>query len=170
MAINPQPETYPQRLAGAHCYAVLDLTNSFWLLPYDEESSALAVIQTSRGTWRSKRVLQGTQDGVTAMQASLFWALGSLERYVLINVDDCCVFAETEVELVDRLLLVLACLHKHNFKVNPRKLHLFTTELVFCGRRYTPKGVTFNPDWISGLLNQPCKRSCSSCAAPTGCA
>ena len=151
----PKAELYPQKLAGSTCFGVIDLSNAFFQLPYSPRASDIAVIQGPTCLYRSLRVLQGTQDGLTAMQSSVLYVLRELEEFSLVNVDDLLIFAASPAELTDRVLQVLRRLHAHNFKVHPGKLRLYETSVRYCGRQYSARGVTFDADWIAGLVEQP---------------
>ena len=63
-----------------------------------------------------------------------------------IYLDDILIFAETKDELVERTLIVLERLRKHNITVNPEKVKMGLTEVEYVGHLIDRHGISFTED------------------------
>lgn len=69
----------------------------------------------------------------------------------VVYVDD--IFGKTKKELARHARLVFECLRRHRMYVSAAKSVFFTSEVKWCGKRYSAEGVHQDPERLQGLLN-----------------
>lgn len=69
--------------------------------------------------------------------------------------------ARSPRELLGVLKIFFGVCRKHNFKLNALKCDLFSREVIWCGRKITPHGITYEPRGVDGLLDMPRPRTAS---------
>jgi hypothetical protein len=74
-----------------------------------------------------------------------------LEKNLIIWIDDLLGHAQTEQEWFLALEQTLKLADEHNLKLNVDKCKLFQQKAKFCGRIFSPSGVTHDPDRIKAL-------------------
>jgi hypothetical protein len=141
-----------ERAVNAGYYAVLDADNGYFQIENDEEYAEIFSILTEDGIFTPTRLVQGTVDGVAVFQSSMMTILADqLHRTVSIWIDDIIIFAQSPVELLSELKIVMESFVKFRVKLNPNKCTLFATEIQFCGKLISSKGLIPNPKFLQGL-------------------
>ena len=74
---------------------------------------------------------------------------------VLIWIDDLLVYSKSFEEHLQNLGKIFERLHKLNIKLNPEKSELFALHIIWCGRKISKNGVSFDPAYLKGLTEVP---------------
>lgn len=140
-------------LAAARCFFNLDADKMFWQLPMDEETQELYTIMTTFGMFSPTRVLMGQTNAVAFCQATMEEIFEPLLNHeVLMWLDDVLGHASTVVQLMKILDRVLAQCVKYGLKLNPNKCVSYSTEIKWCGRMVSARGISHCPERIAGLV------------------
>ena len=81
------------KLSNAKVFSKLDLSNAYWHVHLDEESSLMTTFQTTHGRYRWKRVPFGTSMSSELFQKRLDQALEGLSGVIGVS-DDIIVYGE----------------------------------------------------------------------------
>jgi hypothetical protein len=142
------------RLKGAKYFASLDNFKGFWGIPLADSCQEFFTLQAGDlGLFVPTRVPQGTTAAAQYYQAVMQDTLGDLD--VLVWLDDCLLYAETEEELLSLLEAVIGRLDARGFKLAANKVELFASELIWCGQLISGDGVRPDPARIQGLHDAP---------------
>eukprot|EP00918_Siedleckia_nematoides_P075453 GHVU01165118.1.p1 GENE.GHVU01165118.1~~GHVU01165118.1.p1 ORF type:complete len:1157 (-),score=88.35 GHVU01165118.1:2617-5970(-) len=141
-------------LRGAQFFGVFDFVDGYTQCSLHPDSREYFSILTRFGIYTPTRVPQGASCSPGYFQSTMEAAFAPLLRQgVLVYLDDVLIYAETELEFLNRVLQFLQICRQRDIKVSIRKSTFFAREIEWCGRLITPDGVTHLPDRISGLAN-----------------
>jgi hypothetical protein len=141
-----------ERAVASKYYAVLDADNGYFQIANDEEFAEVFSILTEDGIFTPTRLVQGTVDGVAVFQSAMMTILADkIHRTVAIWIDDIIVFQSSPQDLLSELRAVFQLFSKFGVKINPNKCTLFATEIQFCGKLISSKGIIPNNEFIQGL-------------------
>lgn len=74
---------------------------------------------------------------------------------LLARLDGYLLHAKTTCELLGALCTFFTICRQYNFKLDALKCELFVKQLIWCGRKITKEGDTFEPRHFDGLLTIP---------------
>jgi hypothetical protein len=172
ICIDPRPlnkalkrERYPipvmddilPKLANAKVFSKLDLTNAYWHVHLDEESSLLTTFQTPYGRYRWKRLPFGTSVSSELFQKRLTVALDGLDGVIGVS-DDIIVYgsgdsanAATSDHDKNLIALLNRC-RSVGIKLNKEKAEIRKKEITFLGHRVTSEGLKIDPEKVKAVL------------------
>ncbi|PVD25369.1 hypothetical protein C0Q70_15869 [Pomacea canaliculata] len=173
VCIDPRPlnkalkrELYPlpimedilPNLANAKLFSKLDLTDAYWHVHLDEESSLLTTFQTPYGRYRWKLPF-GTCVSSELFQKRLNIALEGLHGVIGVS-DDIVIYGSghtTEEASVDHDKNLIALLNRCSIgiKLNKEKAEIRKTEITFLGHRLTSEGLKIDPEKVKAVLDMP---------------
>ncbi|KAL8597750.1 hypothetical protein ACOMHN_001709 [Nucella lapillus] len=146
-------DTLP-KLTGAKVFSKLDLSNAYWHVHLDEESSRLTTFQTPYGRYRWKRLPFGTSVSSELFQKRLDQALEGLNG--VIGVSDDVIEHGNDIEDHDRnLTAFLERCRTLGIKLNKEKADLRKTEISFLGHLVTKDGLQIDPEKLEAVLKMP---------------
>lgn len=175
VCIDPRPlnkalkrERYPlpimedilPNLANAKLFSKLDLTDAYWHVHLDEESSLLTTFQTPYGRYRWKRLPFGTCVSSELFQKRLNIALEGLHGVIGVS-EDIVIYGSghtTEEASVDHdknLIELLNRCRSIGIKLNKEKAEIRKTEITFLGHRITSEGLKIDPEKVKAVLDMP---------------
>jgi hypothetical protein len=150
----PHLESLHHLLAGSHCFFSFDLFKGYWQFPLAEESQHLFTVMTDAALYTPTRVPQGVCDAVPYFQGTMSTILQPfLLKTCLLWLDDILGFAKSPPALLATLREMFACFRSYGVFLSAKKSDLFSTEIKWCGRIYTPNGLKHCPDRIAALSN-----------------
>jgi hypothetical protein len=155
------PDVMISQMAGARFFASVDVKDAYWTVPLHPDSQRLASIKVPGGVFRPTRVTQGLTDAPAFFTNAMHQAFGDLigpEHGLAPFVDDILLWARTQEELVDRLLVFLRRCVEVNLWLNVKKARLFATRVRWCGRVISADGVSHDPERLQGLRALPVPR------------
>jgi hypothetical protein len=123
----------------------------YWKLPLAPDSRECQSFITPDGVFSPTRVLHGTTNAVSHMQAVLQEILLHSVEQILAWLDEILLHAVKELELLTHLLALFLIRRQYNLKLHPGKCSLYATKLRWCGRLISPTGVCFGPRRVQGL-------------------
>ena len=100
---------------------------------------------TSAGAWFQYIIAQVILQGLTHDICEVY-------------LDDILVFADTEQQLIDNLILIFNRFQSHSITLNPEKCEFGLTEVEFVGHIINENGLTFSVDKLNGIRNFPIPR------------
>ena len=141
------------RLVNAKCFSLVDIREGFFHCPLDTQSSMMTTIHSSCGRYRWLRLPFGNFSAQEEFQLRLTTSLEGLDG--ITNVaDDILVFTQgtsyEEGELDhDRgfVAVMERCINK-NIKLNPDKLKVKMTELLFLGHIISDVDMRADPNKV----------------------
>ena len=99
----PHVESELSRLQSSKFFATFDLSHGYWQLPLATESQECQSFITPDGVYSPTRVLHGTTNAVTHIQAVLQEVFAPLSKNLLAWLDDLLLHASTLIQLFDHL-------------------------------------------------------------------
>jgi Reverse transcriptase (RNA-dependent DNA polymerase)/RNase H-like domain found in reverse transcriptase len=147
----PHIESELSKVRGATCFATFDLSSGYWQLKLDESFQECQSFITPDGIYTPTRVLHGTRNAVSHIQACIQGILEPLSKSLLVWLDGLLVHATGEKALLDLLRKFLEICRDENIKLHPGKCNLFARTVRWCGRLITGSGVKFDPRRVQGL-------------------
>ena len=169
ICIDPRPlnkalkrERYPiptmddilPQLTKSKFFSKLDLSNAYWHVHLDEESSKLTTFQTPHGRYRWKRLPFGTSVSSEIFQKRLDQALEGLQGVIGVS-DDIVVHGETEEEHDKNLRNLLELCRKIGLRLNRGKAEIKKQEISFLGHLITSDGLKIDPEKLEAIKKMP---------------
>jgi len=145
-------------LKDSRVFTKADLSQGYWHVVLDRESSLLTTFQTCFGRYRFLRLPFGTSVSSEIFQKKLLEALDGLEN-VLCIADDVIVHSKNDEEH-DRHLknFFLRCREK-GIKLNKEKLQLRMSEISFMGHQITADGLQTDPEKVRAVTEMDAPRN-----------
>ena len=148
----PHIDVILRKLNKSSVYAKLDAFKGYWMFPVTPQCGELYSIKTPFGVFTPRRIVQGAQESVRYFQAGMEEALDIHSRDdLLLWVDDVLSHASTPEKLLDSLAYIFRCCRDRKICLSARKCELYLTEVTWCGRTISSKGIGFNPEYIQGI-------------------
>ena len=169
ICIDPRPlnkalkrERYPiptmddilPQLAKSKFFSKLDLSNAYWHVKLDEESSKLTTFQTPYGRYRWKRLPFGTSVSSEIFQKRLDQALEGLQGVIGVS-DDIIVHGQTEEEHDLNLKNLLDLCRRVGLRLNREKAEIKKNEISFLGHLITSNGLKIDPEKLEAIKKMP---------------
>ena len=134
----PTIEDIATRLHGAKVFTVLHVRNGFWHVSLDEESSFLTTFQTPFGRYRWKRMPFGISSAPEVFQRKMHKLIEGLNGIEVVADDFIAVgYGDTYEEASQNhnrcLLAFLRRCEERNVRLNPEKVKLRQTKVLFIG-------------------------------------
>jgi len=162
--------TIPQRLRipridevfdtiGEQCpkyFSVLDCTQGFHQVPLHPDSRDKTAFISHMGKYRYCTMPQGTRNSPVVFQSLMDRVLRGIQfKYVMVYIDDICIFSSTFEEHLNHIREVLTRIRKAKLKLHPKKCKFALREVHYLGHVLTPDGIKPNDDKISAILDCP---------------
>ena len=156
----PTVEDIATRLHGAKVFTVMDVRNGFWHVSLDEESSYLTTFQTPFGRYRWRRMPFGISSAPEVFQRKMHELIEGLTDIEVVADDFIAVgYGETFEEATrdhDRNLLdFLKRCEAKNVRLNPEKLKLRQSQVLFIGHMATDQGLEVDPAKVRAIIEMP---------------
>lgn len=150
----PNIENELTNLGDAKCFALFDLSHSYWQFMLDRRAQPLQSFITPDGIFSPTRVLHGTIHAVTYLQSTLSAHLpASLKNNLLFWLDDILLYDTSPKKLFASTRIFFQFCVKRNLRLHPGKCVLFSTSVRWGGRLISAKGIRYDPARHEVLLN-----------------
>ncbi len=137
-------------------FSVLDCTQGFHQVPLDKDSRDKTAFITPMGKFRYKTMPQGMRNAPAVFQSLMDLVLRGIQfKYVMVYIDDICIFSSSFEKHLDHLRDVFMRLRHANLKLHPKKCKFAVQEVHYLGHILTPDGIKPNPDKVSGIKSYP---------------
>ena len=150
----PQFDSEVHDFANSKCFGTIDFCSGNWQLPVDKGSWDACGIVTPKGTYSSTRVLPGLTNATTYFQSSVAPLFKEMRKITEAWLDDFNIHGKDEGEVLELLEKFLSICKERNLFISAKKSHLFTKDVIWCGRKVSAEGYTIKPsrmDWLREL-------------------
>ena len=157
----PRIDDSLEALSGSKWWSCLDMKSGYWQVDIREEDrhkTAFAIPGGEQWQWRKLAFgLCNAPSTFTRLMQMVF--SGLLWKIVILYLDDIICHSKTFEEQLVNLELVFERLRKANLKLNPKKCHLFQTQVTFLGHSISQNGIGTLPSKIESIKNWPTPRN-----------
>ena len=137
-------------------FSVLDCTQGFHQIPLHVDSRDLTGFITPMGKYRYRTMPQGFRSAPAVFQSLMDTLLRGISfKYVMVYIDDICIFSPTFEKHMDHLREVLSRIRRANLKLHPKKCQFAVKKVGYLGHVLTPEGVSPNPDKVEAISSYP---------------
>ena len=148
------------KLTNAKIFSIVDVSNAFWHVMLDEESSRLTAFETPFGKYKWRRLPFGISVSPEIFQRRLLECLVDLQGIACI-ADDILVYgcgetlAEAKVDHDRKLIALLDRCRERNIRLNLKKLRLHEISVKFMGHELSSKGLTSDVNKVKAITEMP---------------
>ena len=137
-------------------FSTLDLTSGYHQIPMDPTSKDKTAFITSGGLYQCKVMPFGLTNSPATFQRFMDAVLaGYIWKFLLVYMDDICVFSSNFDDHINDLKLVFDRLRESRLKLKPSKCLFCQTQIKFLGHVVTDKGILPDPDKVKAINNIP---------------
>jgi hypothetical protein len=156
----PTLEDTLTQLSNAKVFTKLDLSNGYWHVPMEEESSYLTTFITDHGRFRWLRLPFGLSVSSEIFQKRLHQAIDGLPGVICV-ADDIVVYGsggnkDTATKDHDvKLAAVLERCRNSGIALNKKKMEVRKESITFLGHVISHEGLKPDPEKITAILDMP---------------
>ena len=137
-------------------FSVLDCTQGFHQVPLNTDSRDKTAFITPMGKYRYKTMPQGMRNAPVVFQSLMDLVLRGIQfKYVMVYIDDICIFSNTFEQHLAHLEEVFTRLRSANLKLHPKKCKFAVQEVTYLGHVLSPEGIKPNPDKVKAIASFP---------------
>jgi RNase H-like domain found in reverse transcriptase/Reverse transcriptase (RNA-dependent DNA polymerase)/Integrase zinc binding domain len=152
----PLIDTLLDTLVGAKVFTALDLQAGYHQIRVQEEDIPKTAFKTQFGLYEFTVMPFGLSAAPSTFQRIMNDKFKDyIHDFVLIYLDDICIFSKTKEEHLIHLDKVLACLHDNQFHLRVDKCKWAVTELEYLGHVVSDGHVRPSPKKIAAVRNWP---------------
>ena len=141
-------------------WAILDMTNSFFQTRMHPNHVPYTAISTPFGLYEWLVMPMGLKNSPAIHQRRVTKALGNLIGKIChIYLDDIVIWSNSLEEHERNVTLVLQALEAAHLFCNPKKTHLFCTEINFLGHHISSRGIEADNSKTERILSWPVPKS-----------
>ena len=152
--VIPTCEDVTARLHGKRVFSLIDMTNGFWQVCLDDESSRLCTFNTPFGRYRMRRLPFGISSAPEVFQKRNMQVFGDIDG-VHIIFDDLIIAASDDNEHDQILGKVLERARENGVRFNKSKVQLRLPEVKYLGHLLSANGVRPDPDKVIAIRDMP---------------
>jgi hypothetical protein len=152
----PRIDDLLDSLSGAQIFSSVDLRQAYHQIKLVDSDRPKTAFRTPFGHYEWVTLSMGLTNAPAIFQSvvnNIFRPY--LGKFVVVYLDDICVFSKTEEEHIKHLKLVLDKLKKFKLTVAWHKCHFFQQELLFLGHIVTANGVKADPAKVEAVAKYP---------------
>ena len=150
----PSAEELFAQISGAKYFAKLDMSNAYWQIKIDEESSKLLTFNTPFGRYKFLRLPFGIHSASEICQQQISQVIEGIAKATILQ-EDIIVWGNTREELHQSLNEVLYRVQKSGVKLNFPKCKFEATEVSYLGHNLSEAGVKPDPSKVAAILQMP---------------
>ena len=153
----PRIEEALQAVQKAKYFCSIDLAQGYLQVAMDEKDIHKTAFRAgSGGLYEFARMPFGLSNAGATFCRLMEMCLGD-QQYLtlLLYLDDICIFAEDEDQLLDRLQLVFQRLSSFKLKIKPKKSFFFQRSVLFLGHVLSNQGISVNPEKVEKIKDWP---------------
>ena len=140
-------------IPGAKIFSTIDVTNGFWSIPLDHDSSLLTTFATPFGRFRFLRMPFGITTGSEVFQQAMESVFADQPCEII--VDDILIWGSTVEEHDRKLEAVLRRAKEVNLQLNPNKCRFRVKEVCYIGHVLTSAGLKPDMSKIQAISEMP---------------
>ena len=143
-------------LSGGKFFSTLDLTSGYHQIRMDPKSKDKTAFITGGGLYQYIVMPFGLTNSPATFQRFMDAVLAGYKwKFLLVYMDDICVFSSTFDEHIAELKLVFDRLRESRLKLKPSKCHFCQTKIKFLGHVVTNEGILPDPNKVKAVNNIP---------------
>ena len=132
----PDGDGLRQTFADAKVLSVMDALAGYWQIRVADEHVCKTAVRTPLGSWEFLVMGFGHAGAPAHFQRWMAHVLAPyLHKFVVVFIDDICVFSKSVEEHTEHLRLVMERLRKFQMKLKRNKCRFYQTEVEFLGHR-----------------------------------
>ena len=156
----PRIDELLDRLHGAKVFSKIDLRSGYHQIRVTDEDIPKTAFRTRYGHFEFLVLSFGLTNAPATFQTLMNDIFRPyLDLFLIVYLDDICIYSRTEEEHEEHLRLVLTTLRKHKLYANASKCALFQTEIEFLGHVVAADGVRPDPSKLSAIAEWPTPRN-----------
>jgi hypothetical protein len=144
------------QLHGATVFSKIDLASGYHQIPIAEGHEHRTGFRTRFGSFEFKVLPFGLCNAPSTFQRMINEVLlPYLDKFVLLYLDDICIYSKSQEEHLQHLELVLTALRKHNLLAQASKCEFGLESLEFLGHIISSNGIQADPAKIKAVEEWP---------------
>jgi hypothetical protein len=156
----PRVDDIFDSLKGAKWFITLDLASGYWQIKVRTEDQEKTAFITKFGLFEFKVMPFGLCNAPATFQRIMNKILGtSIEKYVMVYLDDVIIYSHTFEEHLKHLEEVLNRIRKANLHLKAEKCYFGANELQFLGHVVGEDGVKPDPEKVEKIKDYPIPRN-----------
>jgi hypothetical protein len=149
----PRIDELLDQLHGAKFFTSLDLWSGYHQMAVDPASQDYTAFRTRYGLYSFNVLPFGLSGAPSAFMELMNDVLKPyLDKFVVVFLDDCCIYSKTAEEHVEHVRLVLEALNQAGLKVKASKCDFARNSVGFLGFLVTSEGLKVDPKKIEAVL------------------
>ena len=139
-------------LSGAQWFSTLDMASGYYQIGMDDQDKCKTAFTTHMGLYQFWVMPFGLCSAPATFERVMELFLRGLRwERCLVYLDDVIVFGKTFEQALENLEEVFSRFQSANFKLKPKKCHLFRKEVNFLGHIVSGDGIRCDPSKISAV-------------------
>lgn len=143
------------RIGKNTIFSKLDLKNSFWLIPLDENSRKYTGFSVDGHVYWFKVVPFGLQSASSALVRAMQSILDIYESFCLHYIDDILIFSDNVEKHFGHLDTILNALDTAGLKLNIKKCEFYQTNVKYLGYKVSQTGISIDKERIAEIKEYP---------------
>lgn len=143
------------KLGNKTIFSKLDLRNSFWLIPLEEQSRKYCGFSINGNIYQFRMVPFGLSTSCAALVRAMQQILDKYETFCSHYIDDIIIYSNSIKEHWEHLNIILKELEMNGLKLNIKKCEFFKKEVKFLGYVVNVKGITIDKERLEEIKNYP---------------
>uniref|UniRef100_A0A1Y1MVB1 RNA-directed DNA polymerase n=1 Tax=Photinus pyralis TaxID=7054 RepID=A0A1Y1MVB1_PHOPY len=136
-------------------FTKLDLQNSFWLIPLEENSRKFTGFSVDGATFQFKVVPFGLASSCAALVRAMQQILDQYDTFCLHYVDDIIIFSDTEEEHLQHVTTILEKLNENGLKLHLEKCEFVKEKVKFLGFEINQQGLEIENSRLEEIKKFP---------------
>ena len=152
----PRIDDLLDQLNGSTCFSSIDLKSGYYQIPIHEEDVPKTAFRTPFGLYQWRCTVMGLSNSPSAFQNIMNNIFREyLNDFVLVYLDDICIFSRSPEEHLVHIEKVLRKLEQHRLSGNWKKCHFGQTHLDFLGHVIGADGIRVDPKKVYAVQDWP---------------
>lgn len=149
---KPNLENELRKFVGSNFYANFDLWNGYWQLPRDTLPHKYQSFMKPDGIFTPTWVPHAKTSAVTHLQSIITANLDVfLRKHLLVSLEEILLYPSSTQLLLKVVWSVPDFYENLNFKIHLEKFILYTSSIIWCGRKFSEKAIMWDPQKLAVL-------------------
>lgn len=156
----PRIDELLDRLQGAAYFSKIDLQSGYWQIRIAEEDVHKTAFRTRYGHFEWKVLPFGLTNAPATFQGLMNDIMRPyLDQFVIVYLDDICIYSKSPEEHVEHVDKVLSVLRKHKLYAGLDKCTFGVQEMEFLGHIVSKDGIKVDPKKVEAVQSWPVPQS-----------
>ena len=152
----PRIDDLLDQLHGSTVFSKIDLASGYHQVPIAEGHEHRTAFRTRFGSFEFKVLPFGLCNAPSTFQRMINEVLlPYLDKFVLLYLDDICIYSKTPEEHLQHLEQVLSALRKHNLLAQASKCEFGLRSIDFLGHIVSADGIKVDPAKVKAVMDWP---------------